>query len=198
MPTLYVLAGPNGTGKTTFYETAVSEGFIDRKLPFVNVDLIARSLGGYSAENFNRADEEARAQIGKYLFAMSDFMIESNLAMQNDYVWISSVRKKGYEIVLYFLYTSNLSLNIKRVQKRVSEGGHDVPVAIIEHRYKIGLSYLKSNLHTFEKTYLIDTSEDTATIMAEVDQGRVSFEELNSPNWVTEALFIVKRLADKR
>lgn len=195
MPTLYVLAGPNGTGKTTFYETAVSKGFIDNQLPFVNVDLIARSFGGYSAENFQWADEEARLQIGRHLNSMSDFMVESNLATQSDYTWISAVRKKGYEVVLYFLYTSSIEVNIKRVERRVSEGGHDIPVAIIEHRYKIGLSYLKGNLHTFRKSYLIDTSEDTATVMAEIDQGVLSFEELNAPNWVAEALYIVKRLA---
>jgi predicted ABC-type ATPase len=51
MPILYILAGPNGTGKTTYYETAIAEGFIDPTLPFVNVDLTTRSLpGGYTGE----------------------------------------------------------------------------------------------------------------------------------------------------
>ncbi len=67
MATLYILAGPNGTGKTTFYETAVAEKFIDIKLPFVNVDIITRGLpGGYTSENFAKADEIARKQIGDY------------------------------------------------------------------------------------------------------------------------------------
>lgn len=197
MPTLYILAGPNGTGKTTFYETAVSQGFIDAKLPFVNVDLIARSFGAYSAENFQRADDTARAEIGKHIGSLSDFMIESNLAIQNDYDWLNAIAKKGYEIIVYFLYTSDVLLNIQRVQKRVLEGGHDVPTAIIEHRYKIGLTYLKSNLHKFHKVYLIDTSEDTATVMAEVDKGKLSFQDQNSPSWVEEALYIVKRLAKR-
>lgn len=194
MPILYILAGPNGTGKTTFYETAVLKGFIDSQLPFVNVDLIARSFGAYSPENFQRADETARQEIGKHINTLSDFMIESNLSLQNDYDWINVVSKKGYKVVLYFLYTSNVSINIQRVQKRVSEGGHDIPIAIIEHRYKIGLSYLKSNLHKFHKAYLIDTSEDTATILAEIEDGKLSFEDQNQPAWVTETLFIVKRL----
>jgi predicted ABC-type ATPase len=82
---LYILAGPNGTGKTTYYETAIAEGFIDPSLRFVNVDLITRSLpGGYTGENFAKADELARIEIGEHLAAMRDFMIESNLATQND------------------------------------------------------------------------------------------------------------------
>lgn len=194
MPILYVLAGPNGAGKTTFYESAISKGFIDHQLPFVNVDLLARSFGNYSPENFQRADEAARVEIGKHISSMSDFMIESNLSLQNDYDWINALVRKGYEVVLYFLYTSNVSVNIQRVKKRVSEGGHDIPTAIIEHRYKISLSYLKSNLHKFQKAYLIDTSGDTATVIAEVDNGKLSFEEQNSPTWATDALFIVRRL----
>lgn len=77
MPTLYILAGPNGTGKTTYYETANAVGFIDPALPFVNVDLITRALpGGYMAKNFARADEIARMEIDSHLSAMRDFMIE--------------------------------------------------------------------------------------------------------------------------
>jgi len=61
MPTLYILAGPNGAGKTTYYETAIAEGFIDSSLPFINVDLITRSLPGmYTEENFAKADVIAR------------------------------------------------------------------------------------------------------------------------------------------
>ena len=37
MPILYILAGPNGTGKTTFYSIAVQTGLIDENLPFINV-----------------------------------------------------------------------------------------------------------------------------------------------------------------
>jgi hypothetical protein len=49
------------------YETAVAEKFIDIKLPFVNVDIITRGLpGGYTSENFAKADEIARKQIGDY------------------------------------------------------------------------------------------------------------------------------------
>ena len=63
MPTLFILAGPNGTGKTSYYETAILEGFINPLLPFINVDLITSDLGGYTPENFARADEIAP---GKY------------------------------------------------------------------------------------------------------------------------------------
>jgi predicted ABC-type ATPase len=96
MPTLYLLAGPNGAGKTTYYETATAEGFIDSNLPFVNVDLITRSLPGmYTPENFVKADVLAREKIALHINGMSDFMIESNLATQKDYDWINAIKKKA-------------------------------------------------------------------------------------------------------
>jgi predicted ABC-type ATPase len=42
MPTLYIIAGPNGVGKTTFAESYLP-GII-KQLDFVNPDLIARGL----------------------------------------------------------------------------------------------------------------------------------------------------------
>ena len=198
MPTLYILAGPNGTGKTTYYETAIAEKFIDPDLPFINADLITRSLpGGYTTENFAKADEITRAKIAEHINAMTDFMIESNLATQKDYDWINALIKKGYEVVLFFLCTSFVEININRVKKRVAEGGHDIAEPIIEHRYKMGLTYLKGNLQLFQKAYLIDNSEETALVMAEINNGSIQSKEPNSPKWVSDVLYIAERLKNK-
>lgn len=198
MPTLFILAGPNGAGKTTYYETAIVEGFIDSNLPFVNVDLITRSLPGmYTPENFAKADVMAREKIASLINSLSDFMIESNLATQKDYDWISALTKKGYKVILYFLSTSFLEVNYNRVKKRVAEGGHDVAEPIIEHRYRMGLTYLKTNLTLFEQVYLIDNSGETALVMAELKGGNIVSKETNSPIWVNDALSIIERLKKK-
>jgi predicted ABC-type ATPase len=195
MPTLYILAGPNGAGKTTYYETAIAEGFIDANLPFVNVDLITRSLPGmYTPDNFAKADVLAREKIALHINSMSDFMIESNLATQKDYDWINAMIKKGYDVVLFFLCTSFLEINYNRVKKRVAEGGHDIAEPIIEHRYKMGLTYLKGSLLIFSRVYLIDNSEETALVMAELNNGTLVMKEPKAPSWVSDVLYIVERM----
>lgn len=199
MPTLSILAGPNGAGKTSYYETAIAEGFIDPMLSFVNVDLITRSLPGmYTTENFAKAEIIAREKIALHINEMTDFMIESNLATQKDYDWIQSIIKKGYEVTLYFLCTSFLEINYNRVKKRVAEGGHDVAEPIIEHRYKMGLIYLKTNLPIFSKVFLIDNTGETALVMAEVNYGVLTFKEKNTPTWVNNALYIIERLKHRK
>jgi len=195
MPTLYILGGPNGTGKTTFYETALLEEFVDSSLSFINADLIARSFrGGYTAENFAKADYVVREKISEHIKANADFMIESNMATQRDYDWVEGMKQRGYNVVLYFLCTSFIEININRVKKRVKEGGHDIAQSIIEHRYKMGLTYLKGNIHTFNKVYLIDNSQETAIVMAEVNNGILASKNSEAPAWVSDVLYIVERL----
>lgn len=152
MPILYILAGPNGAGKTTWYNTAVEEEFISPLLSFINVDLITlQELGGYSEENFIKADAIARQRISNHIQKEDDFMIESNLSKTADYNWVEAMIKSGYNVILYFLGTNNLEINKARVKKRVKEGGHYVPDGIIEHCYQMGLSYLKSKIIIFKK-----------------------------------------------
>lgn len=102
--------------------------------------------------------------------------------------------KKGYEVVLFFLCTSFLEINYNRVKKRVAEGGHDIAEPIIEHRYRMCLTYLKGNFSLFAKVYLIDNSGETALVMAELNSGSLISKDPNAPTWVNNVLYIVERL----
>ncbi|MEO8568348.1 MAG: hypothetical protein ABI419_04415 [Ginsengibacter sp.] len=95
MPTLYILGGPNGAGKTTYYFAALKEKFIHQHLPFINIDLIANKAGGYTAENFAKAEMIYREKVGALLKNKNDFMIESNLAKSSDYDWIKNIINYG-------------------------------------------------------------------------------------------------------
>lgn len=195
MPILYILAGPNGAGKTTFYYTAVEQGFIDPALPFINVDLIIKNeLGGFTTKNFARAEELVRIKIGDHLRRQESFMIESNLARSSDYEWLQSVASRGYEIVLYFLYTSNVEINIERVRERVKEGGHDVPNNIIIDRYRMALLYLRKEILKFQEVHLIDNSGETAEEKAIIINGKIVEKQNESPEWVSYLLYFIEKL----
>jgi predicted ABC-type ATPase len=197
MPTLYILAGPNGAGKTTFYFTAIEQEFISPHLPFLNIDLITKMMGGYNDANFTRAEEIYREKVSAFLQKGEDFMIESNLAKEAEYEWVEAMIRKGYDIILYFLCTDYVEdIHINRVQKRVKEGGHDVPPNIVEHRYKMSLLYLRGKLHLFKEAYLIDNA-DTAIVMAVLKQGHIETKEPNCPAWVQQVTYIIERLQNK-
>jgi predicted ABC-type ATPase len=69
----------------------------------------------------------ARDRIRDLTTQKADFLIESNLAKASDYTWICLIRKAGYRTVLFFLGTSDVDINKRRVLQRVIEGGHGVP-----------------------------------------------------------------------
>jgi predicted ABC-type ATPase len=197
MPTLYILAGPNGTGKTTFYSFAVQSGFIDKDLPFINVDLITQQLGGYSEENYIKAGEIYRTVVKTYIDSKSDFMIESNLADSRSYNWLSLIKSNNYDLVLYFLSTDDVMINIGRVQRRVSEGGHDVAESIIRNRYSLSHSYLKNKLSEFKEIYLIDNSTDTPQIQVKLIDGVIEKNQ-NLQSWVKEIISIHELIQRKK
>lgn len=198
MPSLYILAGPNGSGKTSFYFLSLRNGFINPEIPFLNIDLIVKNeLGAYTAENFIIAERLYRERVNTHITKSQDFMIESNLAAQADYVWLEAMQNKGYEITLYFMCTDDIDIHKERVKKRVSEGGHDVAEAIIEHRYTASLSYLKTKLTLFKNVFFIDNSDETK-IVAQLQNGTITYLENTGPAWTKNALEIIIRLANRK
>ncbi|HEY4064892.1 MAG TPA: hypothetical protein VGM30_23475 [Puia sp.] len=198
MPTLYVLGGANGVGKTTWYLFGIETKAISAELPFINIDLIVlRELGGYTAENISKAEQIARERMGNLLQERKDFMIESNLSKSADYDWIALMRKNGYETVLFFLGTNNVEINKIRVKARVLEGGHDVAEPIIEQRYQMGMSYLKSKLLDFSDATLIDVSSHEPCRMAHLQYGKIIFRDPNRPPWVQTCLELAERIEQR-
>ncbi len=93
MPTLYILAGANGVGKTTLYHNGIGQFEVDPKIPFINVDtIVLRELGIYTPENLTKAEELARERMKILIQDKQDFIIESNLSKSSDYDWVALMR----------------------------------------------------------------------------------------------------------
>ncbi len=197
MPTLYVLGGANGVGKTTWYTIGIEDGYINPSLPFINIDNIQKELGGYTPENTLIAEGIARDRMKELISQKVDFLIESNLAKSSDYEWVNRMRGHGYQTSLFFLSTENVEINKERVIQRVSEGGHPVPEPIIEQRYRMGLSYLKKEILSFDSVRLIDTTGSPPKVMAMLRQGKIISREQGAALWVNEVLFLAERLQQK-
>lgn len=121
-------------------------------------------------------------------------MIESNLAKEADYDWLNRMIKNGYEIILYFLCTDDLTIHYNRVKKRVKEGGHDVPQNIIKQRYNMALLRLKSKIFLFKEAYFINSTYGLAKPVAYTRFGKIIYKEENSPFWANNVLFIADKL----
>ncbi len=140
-PTIYILAGPNGAGKTTFANSFLPTFANCRE--FLNADLIAAGLAPFAPETQAiRASELLLSRIRELVAARATFSFETTLAARSYRTSILEWRRLGYRVVLYFIWLPSPELAIQRVAKRVREGGHNIPEAVVRRRYARGLANL--------------------------------------------------------
>ncbi|MEZ6235486.1 MAG: zeta toxin family protein [Phycisphaerales bacterium] len=137
-PTLVILAGPNGAGKTTLAPFLLRDAAGVRE--YVNADEIAKGLGGFSTETTAfAAGRLMLARMRELAAARQTFAFETTLATRSYARWLSDRKREGYVVGLVFLSLPSPDMAVERVRRRVGEGGHDVPEAIIRRRFVRGL-----------------------------------------------------------
>lgn len=141
MKKLYILAGPNGAGKTTTAQTLLPYELKCRE--FVNADEIARGLSPFNPENqAMQAGRLMLQRIDRLIDQGEDLAFETTLATKHFASTILHAKTKNYQVRLIFLYLDSVALAQERVARRVREGGHNIPSAVIERRYDRGLANL--------------------------------------------------------
>ena len=90
-------------------------------------------------------------------------------------VWTDSVLHQpgqtlGYKITLLFFWLQTIELAKERVRSRVLEGGHNIPVDVIERRYKRGIENLfKIYLDIVDVALIYDNSFGEHQLIAQTN-----------------------------
>ena len=176
MKTLYIIAGCNGAGKTTASYTVLPE--IWKCKEFVNADEIARGLSPFNPKGV--AIEAGRLmlqRINQLLDMDGSFSIETTLSTRSYVKLIDKAHEKGFEVRLLFFWLNSPEAAIKRVAKRVSEGGHNIPREVIIRRYNLGIQNLFNLfMEKVDSWMLIDNSQNPRVIVA--DDSKIYNQEL--------------------
>ena len=138
---LYIIAGCNGAGKTTASNTILPKSLLVKE--FVNADEIAKGLSPFNPEGV--AIEAGRLmlkRINELLNAEESFSIETTLATKSYVNLVKRTHDKGYVVHVLFFWLDSIELAIKRVANRVANGGHNIPIDVIERRYYLGIRNL--------------------------------------------------------
>ena len=133
MPSIYIIAGCNGAGKTTAAYNLLPEVF--ETIEFVNADEIARGLSPLNPTGV--AFQAAKIMLERLKFLVGgkqSFAFETTLSGIVYLNFIASAKSKGYDTILFFLYLNSVELAKKRVAVRVGKGGHHIPDDVIERR----------------------------------------------------------------
>lgn len=183
-PVIVVLAGSNGAGKTTFYETFLEP----RGLPFVNadriaVDLLPRSPGTVSlqaaeAARLLRLDLVARRQT----FVMETVFSDRKGTKLEE---LQDAQRQGYSVVLVFIGIVSSDVSEARVLGRVLQGGHDVPRELVHDRFARTLENAKRALAFVDVALLLDNSsaDEPYRWVATWERGTPVQEAAVLPSW---------------
>jgi len=134
MPTLFIIAGPNGVGKTTFADRYLPDEA--KQLEFVNADLIARGLSPYDPEAAAmEAGRIALTRIRELIASRTGFTWETTMSGKTAVVWLRQAREAGYVLKAYFLWVRNSETTILRIRQRVVEGGHAISEDVSRRRF---------------------------------------------------------------
>jgi len=140
-PTIYLIAGCNGAGKTTFAREFLPTEV--KCLRFLNADEIARGLSPFNpGASAVKAGRLLLQEVHESLRRRQTFALETTLSGRSYVRIFRQARLLGYEIELHYLWLSSPVQAIARVRQRVRQGGHHVPAADIRRRFKRSLVHL--------------------------------------------------------
>lgn len=129
-PRLWIVAGPNGCGKSTIYARSDVAEF-DGSVWIINPDLLTGRLRAEEGLDLAAANLAAVTRIEAWLEASIDVHqtigVETVLSTPKYRNLVNKAKQRGFEIRFVYVYVSTLERQLERIRFRVAKGGHDVP-----------------------------------------------------------------------
>ncbi|MBT8339506.1 MAG: dephospho-CoA kinase [Desulfatitalea sp.] len=154
---LWLLAGGNGSGKSTFYQHYLA----DSGIKFVNADLIAKEI---DPKNPEKSSYDAAAIVetirNELLDQGASFCFETVFSHPSKIDFIAKAKSLGYRVILVYIHLFDPSLNEARVHQRTTEGGHGVPPDKIHSRIPRTIKHIKTALTIVDAAWILDNSSE--------------------------------------
>lgn len=174
MAECYIIAGSNGSGKTTFAREFLP-GYV-HCLNFINPDLVAAGLSPFAPERaMLKAGRLVLQEIEENIRARKDFAFETTLSGRAYLHLISKIKEAGYRVHMFYLWIPSPELAIQRIRIRVEEGGHHVAENDVRRRYKRTLGNLFNHYRTLlDSLHFFDSSTSSPTLIFRDVLGRTT------------------------
>lgn len=184
---LWILAGGNGAGKSTFYKVYLqNEGIF-----FVNADDISRKYyPEKTLDSSQKAQEHARRICHDYLEQGIPFCFETVFSHESKIELIKKAKDLFFEVILVYIHLSDPYLNVARVYQRVQDGGHAVPEDKILNRIPRAMKHIQIALKIVDEARLLDNSDSKSPFkqIANIKKGKIVNKVGQLPNWAQQIL----------
>lgn len=186
-PELIVIAGPNGSGKTSITQKFLHHEWASGTI-YINPDQVANDMFG----DWN--SQEAVLQSANYceqwredcLRDKVSFVFETVFSAEDKIDFLIRAKEAGFFIRVFFISTSHPSINAARIAKRVMEGGHDVPIRKIISRYRKSIENCEIISRLVDRLYVYDNSvnDQDATLLFRLTDGTMAKRYVDEfPQW---------------
>ena len=205
-PSFWLIAGPNGSGKSSLYGSKQNTAYGDRNITdfsgsfwIINPDLLTSRIRVTERMSLRAANLEAVRRIEAWLEASinahQSVGVETVLSTGKYRRLVRIAKKKGFEIRLIYVILESSDLNVRRVQMRVRQGGHGVPVEKIKERWARSLKQLPWFLDQADWALLFDNSKELR-IIGRKRRGTVSLQH-GAPSVVRAAVKKIEALGKR-
>lgn len=191
-PVLIVIAGPNGSGKTSVTSRILHHEWMENAV-YINPDIIAQEKFGdwNSKEAVMQAVRYCEELREKCLVEHKSLIFETVLSVEDKLDYILRAKEAGFFIRFFFVCTEHPTINASRIARRVMEGGHDVPITKIISRYNKSIANCCIVSEFVDRTYIYDNSiEDVdAKLLFRLNNGKLVKKYVdNIPRWAMPIL----------
>lgn len=159
-PVLAVVAGPNGSGKTTITEALLLHKWL-QGCEYINPDNIAQELGDWNDPALSIQAANQAAELREQLLNKKQSLaFETVFSAPDKLDFIKRAKEAGFYVRLFFVSTSCPSINAARITKRYLQGGHEVPISKIVNRYYRSIQQCVDAVAYVDRLDVFDNSQD--------------------------------------
>lgn len=175
-PVLIIIAGPNGSGKTTITRQLLLHEWGEDCI-YINPDDVAKDR--YGDWNSNEAVMKAAKYATELRYSLlekgEDFVFETVLSAEEKVDFIRKAKELGYFIRVFFVSTSSPKINAARIAGRYMAGGHTVPIDKIVSRYAKSIENCARIARIVDRMYIYDNSAENmpARLLFRIADGRL-------------------------
>lgn len=164
-PILIVIAGPNGSGKTTVTSQLLESEWLEDAM-YINPDIVAQEkFGDWNSPEAVLSAAKYCAELRENCLKNHESLIFETVMSSADKIdFICRAKEAGYFVRLFFISTSNPAINASRIARRVMKGGHDVPINKIISRYIKSIANCSAIADKVDRLYVYDNSLENRRI----------------------------------